>query len=372
MGGCYNRLAMQAKEDTNILYWAAIGACPQLGSMSLFLLWSVFKDGEKLWKLGERELRDRGVPEKVIASLINWRSGYDIERLGQTVEKLGLKVLMCDSKEYPALLKEISDPPVVLYVRGHLEPDAVAVSVVGSRKASAYGLRMVDRIVRPIVRSGVVVVSGLALGIDGAAHRAVLENGGKTVAVLAHGLEQVCPTSHYQLAREIVNRGGALVSEYAPGTQVQAYYFLARNRIIAGLSMGTILVEAGEKSGALTTAREAIENGREVLAVPGDAERDQSTGVNNLLKQGAIPVTTGEEVLSELNLTSCAAGEVGVRVKVSDDEKRVLDGLSKEPIHIDKLAVAVNLDIVEVNCILVNLELRGLVKNAGGAQFIKG
>jgi DNA processing protein len=215
----------------------------------------------------------------------------------------------------------------------------------------------------------VIIVSGLALGIDGEAHKACLEEEGKTVAVLANGLDTIYPVSHTRLGNAILDRGGALICEYPPGSEPMKHQFLERNRIVAGLSMGTVVVEANEKSGALTTARLASEYGRIVFAVPGDAERMQSAGTNNLIKQGAVPVWKGKDILVELNISQEKIEQK--KPKLREDLQNILDLLSQEPIHVDNLAANSGLDISKINVILIELELKGFIRNVGGMQFVK-
>lgn len=325
-----------------------------------------FYDGtEKIWNASNAELRKILKP-KMFERFQN-RANYPIDKFKKNLEELEIKIISIDEEEYPVELKEIADPPVVIYVKGELYPDEIAVGIVGSRNASGYGRRMADRISSVVAKSKVAVVSGLALGIDGVAHEACLKSGGRTIAVLANGLDFVYPYSHRGLAKKILDSGGVLVSEYPPKTEPLPHHFLARNRIIAGLSKGVVIVEANERSGALVTARLALDYNKVVFAVPGDAERPQSAGVNNLIKQGAIPITRGEDMLDELGIEEIKAGDV----KVDGLVGKILEHINKEPKHVDILAREIGLSISELNGVLMEMEIEGLVKNAGGMQYIR-
>ncbi len=350
-------------------YLAALASCSKLTPLVIKQLLRKYKSGQEIWQASEAHMSSKRIPPAIISNISQWRRGFNFDTFWSRVTTQKLDVISLNDKKYPALLKEMADPPIVLYVKGNLDADSVNIAIVGNRQASEYGMRMTPRLVGPLVRSGVTIISGLALGIDGAAHQATLENGGKTVAVLAHGLDMVYPSSHTQLAKNILASDGALVSEFPPGILPLRHHFLMRNRIIAGLSMGTVIVEAGEKSGALTTARVALEEGRMVFAVPGDSERPQSVGVNNLIKQGACPVTKGEEILAELNLSIEPTKQDNL--KLSGDEDRVLRQISDTPIHVDSLSATIHLDIAKLNAILINCELKGLIKNVGGMRYIR-
>ena len=350
-------------------YLAAIAACSKLTPLEIKKVLSVFGNGRAIWQASESQLKSKNIPGSIINILSKWRTGFNFDTFWEKVKYNKLRVISLNDNNYPQLLKEMADPPIVIYIKGHLESDSVNISIVGNRQASEYGYRMTQRLVRPLVYAGATIISGLALGIDGAAHRATLEYGGKTVAVLAHGLDMVYPASHIYLAKKILETGGALISEFPPDILPLRHHFLLRNRIIAGLSMGTVIVEAGEKSGALTTARVALEEGRMVFAVPGDSERPQSIGVNNLIKQGAYPVTKGEEILEGLNLTAEPVKSANFRL--SKEEDQIFENITTEPIHIDKLAAIIKINMAKLNEILINLELKGLIKNVGGMRFIR-
>jgi len=272
---------------------------------------------------------------------------------------------------YPPLLSELHDPPATLFLRG--EADAVlapGVAVVGARSCSAYGAHVARSLARDLASAGLVVVSGLARGLDGEAHRGALEGGGRTVAVLGCGIDRDYPRSHAELARRIV-ASGAVVSEYPPGVQPAPWRFPARNRIIAGLSLATVVVEARERSGALITADFALELGRDVFAVPGEITSGLSAGTNDLLRQGAAPLTALRDVLEALGIEPQPAAGAS---SVSDAALTVLSILGDGACGVDELTRATGLSSAEVASALVELELGGMAAQADGVyrSFSRG
>ena len=270
-------------------------------------------------------------------------------------------------------MKTIFDPPPVLFVRGVLpDPKRVHLAVVGTRKPSTYGLQVTQEFVGPIARSGVVIVSGLAYGVDAAAHEATLEVGGTTVAILGGGLDDdnVYPSQHRALASRIVAGGGAVISEFPVGTHAMPQNFPFRNRIIAGMTRGTLVTEALIKSGSLITARGAIEIGRDVFAVPGSIYSPLSEGPNNLIKTGSFPVTTPEDVLSRLGMVVRETKPDYVPGSV--EERTVYDALTREPLHVDELTVATGMEPRSVTSTLTLMELKGSARHLGGLYYVRG
>lgn len=264
---------------------------------------------------------------------------------------------------YPALLKEIHDPPAHLYVRGALPPpDALCVSVVGTRRMSAYGRRVVALLVAPLARAGAVIVSGLAFGVDAAAHEAALSAGGQTIAVLPGGVDDasIVPRQNFGLAQNIVNHRGALLSEHPDGTQTHAGSFPVRNRIIAGLSRATLIVEATNKSGTMLTARLAMDENRLVLAIPGPIDQPGSEGPHRLIKDGAIPITSVDDLFQALNLTQLTLN----LPSASPEQSAILSTLTREPLTVDTLVVLTSLPTSNVLAALTELELQGRVTTA--------
>lgn len=298
----------------------------------------------------------------------------DPEKELAKVAKLGVKVLTIEDKGYPKLLKEIPDAPALLYLRGEITPqDQAAVAVVGSRMYSDYGRQAAFDIARGLAQAGVTIVSGLALGIDAFAHEAALNvEHGRTIAVLAHGLDQIYPRSNTALAREIIEQNkGAVISEFPIGTPSYPSNFPIRNRIIAGLSAGTVVIEGGEKSGTLLTAQAALEYNRDVFAVPGPIYSQTSAAPNNLIKLGAKLITSAQDVLDELSLDKLKV-VLHNREIIADTpvEALLLPHLGKDPVHIDKLVALSKLEVTTVSSTMVLMEMKGKVKNLGGNIYI--
>ncbi len=284
-----------------------------------------------------------------------------------------IKKISLQDKNYPAILKEISDPPKEFYIKGEIIPqDKVAIGVVGTRKYSQYGKQVTFDIAGKLAKLEITIVSGLAKGIDTFAHQAALENNGRTIAVLGTSLDKKSfyPSSNYALSEKI-SKQGAVISEYSPGTWGTKFTFPQRNRIISGLSLGVVVVEAPEQSGALITAALALEQNREVFAIPGDIYAKNSQGTNKLIKMGAKSVNNIDDILEELNLSHLIKTPRKKKIKPENKEEEiVLSLLSAQPIHIDEIIKLSKLPVSVVNSTLMILELRDVVKNLGKNNFI--
>ena len=291
----------------------------------------------------------------------------------EQLDRSGVRAITWHADEYPARLKEIYDPPPVLFVKGELLPeDERSVAVVGTRKPTAHGRESAYQITYDLARSGVTIVSGLALGIDGEAHRAALEAGQRTVAVLGSGTDTIYPREHAKLAGEIL-QVGALISEHPLGTRPNAQNFPRRNRIMSGMTLGTLVVEANERSGALLTANHALEQDREVFAVPGYIFSPKSRGTNKLIKDsGAKLVASAADVLEELNLSSIGEQiEMTALFPQDESESEVLRYVTYDPIHIDEIIRASGQNISTVSSVMAMMELKGLVRQVGGMNYIR-
>lgn len=286
----------------------------------------------------------------------------------------GIKIIKKSAKEYPKILKEISNTPKQLYVRGKLpKTHNMNFAIVGTRAASEYGKTLAFKIAKELAELGFNIVSGLALGIDTGAHLGALAVKGTTIAVLGSGIDDtsIFPKENLNLAKKIVDSGGAVISEYEPGAKSEIWYFPERNRIISGLSLGVLVVEAPEKSGALITARMALEQNREVFAIPGSLFSKNSIGTNNLIKNGAKMVTSIDDILEELGLDNLKVDkEKGKKEKLNPEEKLIFNIIEKEPIHIDKICEIVKLPASQVLPIISILEIKSIIKNIGG-KFTK-
>lgn len=311
-----------------------------------------------------------------LARAIKDADAIDVELELSICREHDIDVIAADDERYPRMLREIHDPPAVFFTRGELAPqDAVAVGIVGSRHATHYGKTVAERLAAGLARAGLTIVSGLARGIDGAAHRGALDAGGRTIGVLASGLLEIYPPEHKLLADEVI-ASGALISEAPPRGKPLAGAFPQRNRIISGLSLGVIVVEATERSGALITARHAMEQGREVFAVPGRVDQRTSRGCHRLIRDGARLVESVDDVLEELGpLVEAAplgAGEDArtlrhpAELMLNELERQVLDAIDTDPTSIDVVAAATSLPIARILSTISVLEMRSLIRRVSG------
>lgn len=353
-------------------YWLGFNAIAGIGPVRFRALLKHFGDLADAWAASERDLRAAGLDRATIENILTGRGALDLDRMLAEVDQLGASVLTLEDPDYPALLAELPEAPPLIYVKGTLlDQDRWAVAFVGTRRATVYGRDTTYSLVTPLVNAGITIVSGLALGIDAAAHRAALEAGGRTIAVLGSGIDVIYPPDHAKLAAEIA-RSGALVSTFAPGTRPEAHNFPLRNRIVSGLSLGVVVVEAPASSGALLTADAAAEQGRDVFAVPGNINARTSAGTNSLIQAGAKLVTCAEDILDELNLTRHTVETHAQVVQIAPDtpgEAALLDALADAPLHIDDLCLRVGLAITEVSSTLALMELKGMVRRLDGMQY---
>ena len=354
-------------------YWLLLSMAAGIGPVRFQRLLEICGDARGAWLASDLELAAAGLERRTIESLRHLRTRWTPETATARLARLGITALTLLDPDYPEPLRHITDPPPVLFVRGTLLPqDADAVALVGTRRATSYGLAVAERLARELASAGVTVVSGLARGIDTLAHRGAIEAGGRTLAVLANGLDQVYPPGNASLAHRIVEDGaGALVSEFPPGVPPDALNFPRRNRLISGLSRATVIVEAGERSGALITADFALEQGREVFAVPGSILSPLSAGPNTLLKQGATPVTSAQDILDALGTQPLETPLARDVPALAPDEMRVWDALGGEPRHIDELARALGQAAGELSATLVVLELKGLARQVGAMTYAR-
>jgi DNA processing protein len=355
-----------------LAYWIGFNRVRGIGPARLRALLDAFGSIESAWHASVEQLTAVGLDRRSAANLSEARASLDLEDELLRVRRSGVCALTWEDPGYPTLLRQIHDPPPVLYVRGELAPeDAWAVAVVGTRNASAYGKEAAKVLAGDLARSGVTIVSGLARGIDAQAHRAALDAGGRTIAVLGSGLDVIYPWEHRRLAAEIAQQG-ALVSEYGLGVKPEAANFPPRNRIISGLSRGVLVVEAGERSGALITADFAADQDRDVFAVPGSIFQRGSQGTNRLIRDGAQPVLSAADLLESLNLASVAAHvEAQMLLPTDETEAHLLDALDNEPLHIDEVGRVTGLPIAAVSSTLALMELKGLVRQVGGMQYVR-
>lgn len=352
-------------------YWVGFNLVKGIGAVRLQGLCSHFGDLALAWQAPTDALRAAGLSPKLAERVVQVRASVDLDNYLARLESRGIEVVTWDDELYPPRLKEIDQPPPVLYVRGQLQSeDTWAVAVVGTRRVSTYGRQVAEDLGSLLAANGVTVVSGLARGVDAIAHQSALKAGGRTIAVLGSGVDRIYPPEHSQLAERVV-ASGALVSDYPLGTPPDASNFPPRNRIISGLSMATVVVEAGETSGALITAQFAIDQGREVFAVPGNILAPQSKGTNRLIVQGAHPMLSVHDLLDILNLTRITEQNLVRRVLPIDEiELKLMSVLTHEPLHMDEIRIQTGLPIERVSATLVMMELKGLVRQVGGLNYV--
>jgi len=352
-------------------YWVGFSRVPGIGPIRLRALLKQVGDVHAAWEASAATLHAVGFDRRTIETFLSLRPKLDLPAELARVIGQGVKILTWDSPDYPSLLKAIPNPPPVLYVRGGLLPqDEWALGVVGTRRATVYGREAVHALVGGLAASGVTIVSGLAHGIDTHAHQVALDAGGRTLAVLGSGVDIIYPAENRKLAERIVD-SGALISEYPLGTRPDAGNFPPRNRIISGLSLGVLVVEGATNSGAMITADYAVEQGREVFAVPGNILNRTSGGPNHLIQQGAKLVMTMGDILEELNLTMVAEqSEAREIIPDNETEAVLLKYLSAEPVHVDELGRAAGLPINEVASALTLMELKGKVRQVSGMSYV--
>jgi DNA processing protein len=327
---------------------------------------------EAAWRAGLPDMIAAGLDAKICTALIQAQRTLDLDAELERAGRAGIQLLTREDEGYPAVLAQIPASPPLIYVKGRLEEvDAWSVAVVGTRSPTTYGRDAARRVVGDLAGAGVTVVSGLAIGIDTIAHAAALESGGRTLAVLASGLDQIYPERNRGLADQIITRG-AIISEFPIGTRPIPQLFPVRNRLISGLSLGTLVVEAGSGSGALITVRYALEQGRDVFAIPGPIFSPKSIGPNQLIRDGAGLVTQAQDILEALNLSSAAIQqEVQAAFPEDPTEAALFELVGYEPQHVDDLRRQSDLPIPVVSSTLAMLELKGLIRQAGAMQYVR-
>lgn len=356
---------------SDLRYWVGFSEVRGIGPLRLRALLDMYGSIERAWHAAPEQLHSVGVDSRSVANLVRARSEVNLDQRLERLREIGVQVLTWESPDYPHLLLETHAPPPVLYVKGELtERDAWAVAVVGTRRASTYGREVTRRLAGALARNGITIVSGMARGIDGVAHRAALEAGGRTIAVFGCGIDHIYPAEHRKLAQQIAAHG-ALVSDYPLGTPPDGRNFPPRNRIISGLSLGVLVTNAGKTSGALITADFAAEQGRDVFAVPGSILTHGSIGPNRLIQDGAKLVARAEDILEELNLTMVAE-QRQARLALPEDETEaaLLQHLSADPKHVDELQRQIDVPISRVTSALAMMELKGMVRQVGGMKYV--
>jgi DNA processing protein len=355
--------------------WIALSHVKGLGGAGFKRLAAHFLDPTRVFSVSAAELRQvPGLDRAIIEGLLNFSAWEKIEAEVRHARQAGVTIVPFTDARYPARLRMISDPPPFLYVKGDIRgEDDKAVAVVGSRSASDYGRKVTRDLCRGLTALGFTVVSGLARGIDGTAHETALSSGGRTIAVLGSGVDRAYPPEHQLLYRRI-SENGAVVSELPVGTRPMAFNFPSRNRLISGWSLGVVVVEATEKSGSLITARLAVEQGREVFAVPGEVGSSRSRGAHRLIRQGAKLVETVEDIVEEIAPQLLTRGDAAQEQRtlppdVSDEVRKIFNLLRERSLQIDEIIEGSGLTSARVSEILLDLELRGYLRQLPGKRY---
>jgi DNA processing protein len=352
-------------------YWVGFNLIKGIGAVRLHGLVSYFGDLNAAWNASANELVEAGLSAKIVERVIAARGSVNLDQVWDKIESQGIKILTWTDENYPARLREIDQPPPVLYLRGEYAPDDLfAVAIVGTRNVTHYGRQVTEELSAYLAANGLTVVSGLARGVDAIAHQTALKAGGRTIGVLGSGVDKIYPPEHRALADKMMERG-AIISDYAPGTPPDASNFPPRNRIISGLSLAVVVIEAGDTSGALITAEFAAEQGREIFAVPGSILAPQSKGTNKLIQKGALPLLTPADLMQTLDITRMGSQKAARKALPADAvEAKLLDVLGPEPKHVDEIRNMADLPIEKVSASLALMELKGMVRQVGGMNYV--
>ncbi len=358
----------------NLKYWLAFSQINRLGAKKFQLLQNYFPNLEYAWQASVSELIEAGLEQGLAEEIELRRKKMDLDNELDKINRENIKVVTIEDENYPKLLKQTYSPPFLLYYKGNLDNlHDQALAVVGTRKVSTYGQTITPQIVSELANQGLIIVSGLALGVDAIAHTTCVNNNKVTVAVLGSGLdkENIYPTTNRALANSIIENNGLIISEFPIGMMPLRHNFPARNRIISGLSLGTLVVEAGETSGALITAKFALEQNREVFAVPGQIHHPLSVGTNNLIKRGAKLVQSASDIFEELNLQEIKQQKkVQAIIPDSPEEATILNVLKNEPLHTNDIIKKTAMSAQKVNSTLMLLEMKGQIKNLGNSNYL--
>jgi len=363
-------------KENSLKYWLAWNKISDIGPKRFYKLLEFFGSTDAAWKAKSGEIsKILNLSPKISSRLFEEKNNIIPEREVDLIHKNKVNVLTIEDALYPENLKTIHYPPPVLYFRGTiLESDKNSISIVGSRKATYYGKMVAEKISKDLALAGLTIISGMARGIDTAAHKGALSVSGRTIAVLGCGIDHIYPPENRRLAQEI-QESGAVISEFSLSTLPERQNFPRRNRVISGLSLGTVVVEAAEKSGALITADFALEQGREVFAIPGNINSPLSNGSHNLIKQGAKLVENYQDILEEIHIVLPQKTAEKEMVKentfLTEEEKIIYQVITKEPTQIDDIIGVSKLSAGKVSEVLLNLELKDLIKEIEGKRFIK-
>lgn len=345
---------------------------PGIGPGKFSKLLEYFKSAKNAWGATDADICDSGIGRALASQFVRFREKFSISEYANSLAKYGVEFCTTADEIYPKNLSVIDKAPIVLFYRGRLDklnkaPEYMRIAVVGSRKATPYGAQVTEYIVKELVGSGCIIISGLALGVDAISHKTTIENKGVTVAVLGNGAEQCFPRENQSIYNSILETGGAVVSEYPPETAPSTGSFPSRNRIIAGLSDVVVVTEGTQDSGSLITANDAVMQGKRVFAIPGPITSSYSKGPNFLISNGAIPVMSASDILKKL-----AISEKRKRTSIkadTNDEQLIVDLLMARNMHINEIVKTVKLPVSKINIILSLMEMKGVVKSTGTGMF---
>lgn len=358
----------------NIAYLLALHSIDGLGPIRLKAVLDYFKDPKIAWEASGSELLKIGIPRPTMDLLLETRKRLDPQTYAQSIKESGISWMTIFDENYPKLLSQIYDPPIVLYYKGEFSPqDEKAIAVVGTRKMTGYGKVVTEQFVKDLVAGGLTIVSGLARGIDSQAHQVAVNASGRTIAVLGGGLNKIFPPENISLAEKIIEGHGAVISEFPPDYPSLPGNFPSRNRIISGLSLAVLVTEAAEDSGSLITARLALEQGRDVFAVPGPITSTLSKGPIDLIKEGARPIMDAKEILDELGISQVRRekGKGESQMELTESERRVLECLGNDTLHVDEICRLLSLPSATISANLLKMEIAGLVRNLGLGTYCK-
>lgn len=354
------------------LAYISLTQVPGFGCKRLQQLYDTCGSWKAAWAAPYKQLCRSGIPETFLERYCDWRHGFDVASVLSSWQQQEIAILLPDDGAFPRPLAQSADPPTILFVRGTLQP-APSLAIVGTRKPTAYGTRCVDMLIPPLCEAGFVTVSGLALGIDGHVHGRTIACCGTTIAFVGSGVDDasIYPSSHLTLAHAILENGGAIVSELAPGSKSRREYFPQRNRLIAWYASATLVVEATKDSGSLITAKLALEENREVFAVPGPIWSEQSWGTNNLIRMGAQVCTQAQDIFDGLHLDRPdLVAKTQAAFPLDPTETHLLEALT-EPLHQDELGQRLEISAAALSSMLTILELKGCVACLGGNTWVK-
>lgn len=356
-------------------YWIALNMTPRLTPNRFHLLLENFQDPKKVWAASENELQRIPGFKKFAKSFCQNRAKVNLDKELEEIEANNLRIVTLEDEHYPSTLKNLSTPPPVLYLKGeYTKQDELALAIVGTRRCTPYGKLAAEKIAKELTKAGFTIVSGMAVGIDSAAHKGALAGHGRTIAVLGSGFSHIYPRENLDLMKRIVDCG-CVISEFYTDFWPTKWSFPQRNRVISGLARGTLVAEAPQKSGALITAKLALEQGKEVFAIPGSINNENSRGTHKLIKEGAKLVENIRDIIEEFpylkTILEDRSPESKEKPPLSNQEEEVLEALSYQPVHIDEVIESTGLTVTQISSVLLSLQMKDLIREVQGKRYVK-